>query len=237
MRNFLTFAGRSSLDFGIVISGEATYNAPKRDYSSIPVPGRNGDLIIDNGNFKNMPITYPAAAIIDMPQRTSDFFNYLASKISYQRLEDTYHPDEYRLAQYTGGTEVESSGYMNREGKFEIVFNCKPQRFLKSGENAIKFNANGSFLNPTNFEAKPKIRAFGTGAGTVGIGSYLITITEMDEYIDIDCDLMDAFKGLINMNSKVSFNATEISIPTGESGLTFTGDITSVEVTPRWYKI
>jgi len=237
MRQYLTFAGKSSHDFGIAISGEATFNAPERDYSSVSVPGRNGDLIIDNGNFKNMPVTYPAAAIKDMPQRTSDFFNYLASKIGYQRLEDTYHPDEYRLAQYTGGVEVKSSGYMNREGQFDITFNCKPQRFLKSGENALKFNANGSFLNPTNFEAKPKIRAFGTGAGTVGIGSYLIMITEMDEYIDIDCDLMDAFKGATNMNSKVSFNAAQISIPTGESGLTFSGDITSVEVTPRWFKI
>lgn len=237
MREFLTFANKSSQDFGIVISGEATFNAPERDYSSFSVPGRNGELIIDNGNFKNLPVSYPCAAIKDMPQRTSDFFNYLASKIGYQRLEDTYHPEEYRLAQYTGGVTVKSSGYKNREGQFEILFNCKPQRFLKSGENPLIFETNGSFLNPTNFGAKPKIRAFGTGSGTVGIGQYLITIEEIDEYIDIDCDLMDAFKGALNMNSKVSFNATEISIPTGESGLTFSGDIDRVEVTPRWYII
>ena len=91
--------------------------------------------------------------------------------------------------------------------------------------------------NRTNFEAQPLIRVYGTGAGTVGIGPYLITISEIDEYVDIDCELMDAYKGLINCNKNVAFNADSFKIPTGVNGVNFTGLITSVIVTPRYFII
>lgn len=237
MMHFLTFAGKNSSDFGVRISGEATYNSPKRKYTEETVAGRNGTLIIDEGAFENIPVTYPAFVVADMPQRIEDFRNYMGAFSGYQRLEDTYAPDTFRLAQYTGGLEVESSGYMNRMGKFDIEFNCKPQRFLKSGEIPITYTANGKIFNRTNFEARPHIRVYGSGAGTVGIGQYTITITAIDSYMDIDCEIMDAYKGTANCNDKVSFSADEIGLHSGENGVTFTGNITSVVITPRTYII
>ena len=237
MMHFFTFAGKSSHDFGVRISGEALFNSPERNYTEATVAGRNGTLIIDDGSFKNIDVTYPAFVVTDMPQRVQDFRNYMGSFKGYQRLEDTYAPDTYRMAQYRGGLEVESSGYMNRQGKFNITFNCKPQRFLKSGEIPITYTSNGKLYNRTNFEARPHIRVYGSGAGTVGIGQYTITISAIDGYIDIDCEIMDAYKGATNCNDKVSFNADSFAIPSGENGVTFTGNITSVVITPRTYII
>ena len=237
MMHYLTFAGKSSNDFGIRISGEATFDAPERNYTEETIAGRNGTLILDDGSFKNLDVKYPAFVVVDMPQRVRDFANYMGSFKGYQRLEDTYAPDVFRMGQYKGGLSVKSSGYMNRQGEFNIVFNCKPQRFLKAGEIPITFSANGKIFNKTRYEARPHIRVYGTGAGTVGIGGYLITITAIDGYVDIDCELMDAYKGGTNCNDKVSFNADEFLLPSGESGVTFTGNITSVVITPRTYII
>lgn len=235
MMHFLTFAGKSSHDFGVRISGEATYNSPERNFTEETIAGRNGTLIIDDGSFKNIEVTYPSYIVTDMPQRIRDFANYMGSFKGYQRLEDTYAPDVYRLAQYRGGLEVESSGYMNRQGKFDIVFNCKPQRFLKSGEQPITFNNNGKIFNSTQFESRPHLRVYGTGAGTVAIGHYTINISSINQYVDIDCELMDAYKGSVNCNANVYFNADVFALPVGESGVTFSGNITSVIVTPRTY--
>ena len=235
MMHFLTFAGKSSYDFGIRISGEATFNSPERKFEEVEVAGRNGTLLFDEGAFKNITVTYPSFVITDMPQRVRDFENYMNSFAGYQRLEDTYAPDTFRLAQYKGGLEVESAGYMNDQGKFDIKFNCKPQRFLKSGEQAQTFNANGVLYNRTNYPSKPLIRVYGTGAGTVGVGSYLITISAIDQYVDIDCELMDAYKGATNCNANVSFNADEFNLKAGTNGITFTGNITSVVIKPRTY--
>lgn len=235
--HFLTFAGKSSLDFGIRISGEGTYNRPKRKYSSHDVTGRNGSLLIDENSFENIEVKYPSFIVDDMPERIEDFANYMGSFAGYQRIEDTYAPDIYRMGQYKTELSIESAGYMNRQGEFDIVFNCKPQRFLKSGEIPITFTAAGNIWNRTNFEAQPLLRVYGTGAGTVGIGPYLITISEIDGYVDIDCELMDAYKGTLNCNKNVAFNADAFKIPTGTNGVNFTGLITSVIVTPRYFII
>ena len=53
MINYFTFDGKTSTDFGMYISGSGTYNAPERDVTTYNIPGRNGDLIVDNGRFLN----------------------------------------------------------------------------------------------------------------------------------------------------------------------------------------
>lgn len=236
MINFLTYAGKSSNEFGVWISGEATYNTPERNVTTQEVAGRNGDLLFDRGNYKNIDIKYPAAIKEDMPNRFSDFVNYMASFTGYQRLEDTYHPYEYRMARFVSKINVDTFGYMNRGGKFSLEFDCKPQRFLKSGEIAITLSADGTIYNRTNNNAKPLIRVYGTGSGTIGVGSETITISTIDEYVDIDCEIMDAYKGSVNCNANVSFT-DDIVLVGGENSISLSGDITSVEITPRWWII
>lgn len=236
MINFLTFAGKSTNDYGIWISGEGTYGAPERNVQTQEVPGRNGNLLFDMGNFKNITVKYPAAIKMDMPSRLRDFVNYAGSQIGYQRLEDTYHPYEYRMAKFVSKMSVDTAGYMNRSGKFNLEFDCKPQRFLKSGEDPIEFTASGKLYNRTEFEAKPLLRVYGSGAGTVSIGFETISITAINEFVDIDCEIMDAFKGSTNCNRDVSFT-DDIILGVGENNIAFTGNITKVVITPRWWII
>lgn len=236
MINFLTYAGKSTNSYGIWISGEGTYDAPERNVEKQEVPGRNGDLLFDMGNFKNVTVSYPAAIKNEMPAKLRDFVNFAGSQIGYQRLEDTYHPYEFRMARFKSNMSIDTFGYMNRGGQFTLEFDCKPQRFLKSGEAPIGFIINGSLYNRTEFNAKPLIRVFGSGAGTVGVGSQTITISSINEYVDIDCEIMDAFKGATNCNGNVSFTDDVILVP-GNNGITFSGNITHLSITPRWWII
>lgn len=236
MRHYLTFNGRSTHEFGIFISGESTYSAPERNVLSQEVAGRNGSLLFDMGNFKNISVKYPSYIVEDLPSRIRDFLNFAGSQIGYQRLEDTYHPYEYRMGRFKTNPSIDTDGYMNRMGKFTLEFDCKPQRFLKSGENAVEFSTNGIILNRTNFPSKPFIKVYGTGTGSVGIGSETISITNLDGYMDIDCEIMDAYKGAVNCNKDVSFT-DDIVLNPGENNISFNGGITSIEITPRWFII
>ena len=236
MRHYLTFNGRSTHEFGIFISGESTYSAPERNVVSQEVAGRNGSLLFDMGNFKNISVKYPSYIVEDLPSRIRDFLNFAGSQIGYQRLEDTYHPYEFRMARFKTNLSIDTAGYMNRSGKFTLDFDCKPQRFLKSGEDAVEFSDDGIILNRTNFPSKPLLRVYGTGTGSVGVGSETISITNLDGYMDIDCEIMDAYKGAVNCNSYVSFT-DDIVLHPGENNISFDGDITSIEITPRWYII
>lgn len=139
MRNYFTFGQFDSRDFGVYISGEGTYNAPARVYDVISVPGRNGDLLIDRGKFENISVKYPAFIAGDnFRSNLAEFRSAMLSGVGYARLIDTYHPDEFRLAYY--GDPIEMTARKQNDGaEFDIVFNCKPQRFLLSGETPVTY--------------------------------------------------------------------------------------------------
>lgn len=138
MNQNLTFGGVNTADYGIYLTGTGTFSAPERDVEYVGVPGRNGDLLIDNGRWKNIEVTYPANIPREFEHRLPEYRARICAKRGYQRLEDTYHPDEYRMASFTSGLQPEPTP-LNRGGQFNLVFNCKPQRFLKSGEIPIQF--------------------------------------------------------------------------------------------------
>lgn len=226
----LTIGGRNLADFGVYISGEGTYNAPERSITEEVVPGRNGSLIIDNGRYQNIEVSYPAFIIRDFPRNMAGMRSYLASLRGYSRLEDSYHPDEYRMAALSGGLDVKTSGYMNREGKFTLTFNCKPQRFLRSGEYAIPVESGATVYNPTLFDAKPLIRVYGNGSITVN--GETMEWSGSSEYVDIDCDIQDCYYMGANMNNYVTGDFPVLS--PGNNVIVFTGS-TSVRITPRWW--
>ena len=92
-RQHITVNGIDLADFGVYISGSGVYNAPERDVKSVSVPGRNGDLTLDNGRYKNIKIKYPAFVVDDFAQNIGGLRDFLASIRGYARLEDTYHPE------------------------------------------------------------------------------------------------------------------------------------------------
>ena len=116
-----------------------------------------------------------------------------------------------------------------------MTFDCDARRFLKNGDNIITLTANGSIFNPTYFDAKPLIRAYGTGSFT--INDITVTITSANVYTDVDCEIMDAYKGTTNCNSNISTTNNEFpALRPGANNITLSG-ITKLEITPRWWTI
>lgn len=235
--NSLTFDGENSLDYGIYISGEGVYDAPRRAVEMVTIPGRNGTLAIDQGRFENIDVKYAAGAFgstqAEYAGRMRAFRNMLASRHDYVRLEDDYHPDEFRLGLYKSGLEVKTVS-MSRAGEFDIIFDCKPQRFLKSGENVYTRTASGSINNPTLFEARPLLVVTGTGNLTVNGVQIAISATPTT----IDCEAMEAYNGTTSRNSDIVLTPNKFPIlKPGNNTITLGSGITKVEITPRWWRI
>lgn len=234
MRNYIVYNGKSFLDFGVFISGSGTYNAPERDASKVEIPGKNGNLTIDNGRYKNLTVKYPAFVVSNFSDNIEALRNYLLTQTGYVRLEDTYHPDEYRLGKISGGFTTKPVAQLIA-GEFDLEFDCYPQRFLKSGEAAVEYTAAGTIINKYLTEAKPLIRAYGTGS--FSIGGVAVQILAADGYTDIDCDLQEAYKDTLATNCNANIVLTNGVFPTlkaGSNAITLSG-ITKLEITPRWW--
>ena len=176
--NGFEFDGESSKNYSVYITGEAVYNAPEREVEIISIPGRNGSFALDKGRFENIEVTYPAGIFadneLDFARAVSNLRNYLCSKKGYCRLTDDYNPDEYRLAIYKSGLEVKPAQL--KAGEFEITFDCKPQRYLMSGETPMEITSGENILNPTLFDASPLLEV--KGNGNVNIDDYTISLSD-----------------------------------------------------------
>ena len=238
MRHYFIFDGMDSRDFGVYISGKNTFNGASRSQKSISIPGRNGDLTLDNGKFDNVKLTYPAFIVRDFSSNLSAFRDLISTKKGFLRLEDSYHPDEYRIAKLTGAVEVETLNTLNA-GNFELTFDCYPQRFLKSGETQVMAIKGNAINNPTNQNAYPLLEIY--DPGTLTIGDIRIEIASFhDTYINIDCFLQEAYKDALSnsLNSYVSLPDGEFPyLKPGNTTITWTGSMYRVYVTPRWWII
>lgn len=236
MLNYFTFDGVMSKDYGVYISGNGTYNSPERVYTNISIPGRDGDLLSTETRLRNVALTYPAGIVANFDTNLANLRSKLLSTIGYARLTDTYHPGEYRMAVYKGGLEPEMVDSLVA-GQFDITFECKPQRWLLAGEDDIEMDDGDTITNPTLFDARPLIRV--TGYGEMQIGSQVITIAQNNlAYIDIDSEMMDCYCGSTNANSYVSFADNDFPIlHAGQNGVEFDNTITSVIITPHWWRV
>ena len=235
MSEYFTFAGTDSRTFNVLAFDDNTFNAPARIYTQLDVPARNGALIMDGKSYPNVEHSYNCVIHENFTSNLQDIRNFLLSKVGYQRLEDSMHPDEFYLAYYADDfvTMMKPERDM---GHFTVTFTRKPQRFLKSGETAVTLNANGSITNPTLFDSKPLLRVYGTGR--VGIGDNSILITDCNEYTDIDCEMMEAYKGTTSCNAYVQIQNNDFPVlHPGANGITLGTGITSVIITPRWYRM
>lgn len=168
---YVEFNGVKTSDFNFIASGGDAFNAPARVYEMIDIPGRDGQFALDMGRFENIDVPYHCTNhepndMATFRANLDGLRNAFLSARGYQRLEDTFHPDEYRMAVYKSGLEAKMIGQAYAS-EFDLVFNCKPQRFLKSGETAVSIASGGTISNPTAFESKPLIEVNGYGDMTV----------------------------------------------------------------------
>lgn len=232
----IIYNGVSSEEFAIQVEHPPGYETPEKDYEVTHIPGRNGDIYVDKGSYKNVPRSYDIAIGDENKDFTimANFISeWLNSASGYAKLEDSYELEYYRLAVYKSGGTIEN--ILQHAGRITVAFDCKPQRFLKSGDIPVIVRTTSKLRNPTGFESLPIIKVNGSGKGNLRIGDYVITISNISSYLTIDSELQDAYKGTTNCNSLVTLSNGFPKLIKGENEISFSGGITSVEVIPKWW--
>lgn len=232
------FNGVSSQDYGIQVEHPPGYHTPARDYEVIHIPGRNGDLVIDNGSYQNVTRSYQIAIGSlekDFTSMANAIAEWLNSASGYARLEDSYEPEYYRMAMYQDEAEIEN--ILQHAGRAAVDFNCKPQRFLKSGEEILRFSQNTTLRNPTGFSSLPCVTVYGSGRGVLNIGGYTASISNINGSIVLDSEIQDAYRGNVNRNADVTLSNGFPEFVPGENPIALSGGITYVEVVPRWWTL
>ena len=240
MRHEFIYNGMNSCDYGLIVSGEDTWNRPQPDIRRIEVPGRNGDLIQLGNRYKNLDITYHCGIIHDLKTNFDAFNAVLLSSPGYHRLEDSYHPEYFRMAVFESALDpdVKKRGV---HGEVDIKFNCKPQLFLKSGLVEQRIENNGIIYNPTPYNASPILR-FGFQRSWEG-GSITINTPRASSGFThdvIDCERQDIYAKDTRVNKNNLFTLSDgefFELKPGRNTIYFTGVTSAVYVIPNWWTL
>ena len=238
-QGWFSFGGTSSADMAnkLYIRKVPNLNRSAQKIDVFSVPARDGDIILQQGAWSNQIQEYEVyIGDGDAAAAASELASWLFNLQGYQELKDGWETDVYRLAYLTNPWEIES--IMGQVGHVTLAFSCVPKRYLESGRAITTLFQTGTIQNPTAFTAQPLIRVTGTvdGEGTIDCGGNTLGIEFPVASMFIDCENLQAYStdGLLFYNSYITGNFP--TIPTGTQTFAITGDISSVEITPRWYR-
>lgn len=223
--------------YGVSYDGSQLFDTPDKDVTFFPIPGKNGDLSISNDRFNNIEISINCFIRTNFKENYSNLINFLASQEGYGRLETSTEDDIYREAAFVKGIQPDTGAFL-KYGQFTLVFNCKPQKWLKSGEVAINLTTTTTTVNnPTNFTAKPLFEMVSTGKITVGSNAVQLTANTSTTFID--SEIQDAYEGTINRNGDLIITNGFPVLVSGNNTITLSSRGTgfTLKMYPRWWKL
>jgi len=233
----IVFGGESSADYGMVISEPPAFERGARKQTVYKIPGRSGAVVIQQDAWEDVGRSYRVWLAkdpsLDIVEQVNAVEAWLNSSSGYQRLEDNFEPNTFRLAYYSGGDNF--SNELMQAGTATLRFTCNPKRFYKSGEQVQEVTNGSQIYNDTRYTSKPLIHIEGTGSVTFSIGGKTITAT-LTDYINIDCEAMNAYR-LPTENKNEDIGGVFPTIAPGANTIAITGTVTKATIVPRYFTI
>lgn len=222
---YFIFNNKKSSDLGIAITFE---NLPpveraEEDVEIIEVPGKDGYLTRSNNRRKPIEKTITCQLLKEEYRKTVR--NWLQGK---GRLTLSNEDDVFFNAKILNPVKFYWNIFDGYD--FDVEFLCQPQAYLFSGQNVISVNNKNTILyNPGTETSKPYIKIFGSGEIDLivngGISRY-----NVNEYIEIDSEIMECYKG----SSPEIFKGDFPLLTLGENNISWNGNVDRIEVVPRW---
>ena len=260
MSDYFIFDGVDSRTFGAYVYDVETDSSPVNDYSAVTIPGRSGDFLLNNRRFPNVEHTYYVLFPTNFETNYSNLRAYLLSRNGYSRLEDSIHPTEFYQAYVNIPIRPEIT--RNREmGKAKVTFSRKPQRWLKSGENAVPIitssGRKSDIANPTRFASYPLLnfKLDSTPTCKITLNSTQIEITSntamSNKYVFIDLETLQCYGrssatsgAFTYYNQYVKYTVPNdhnkaFKLSAGVNSIVYpdAGNISTLSITPRWYTV
>lgn len=205
--------------------------SPEQDVELIEIRGRHGALTKKNG-FKD--ITLPVEFIFyEKGKSFKKAFNSFkllvmnAKKLTVNNEEDLYYKVKF--------VEIEDAINVRGDvGEFTVNFTLDP--FQYETVDSSQTITSRTTINNEGYESQPIITAHMSGTGKIYINDQEITIQNINGTIIIDSELMNAYRNNNGINENLNHHMIGDFpiLKHGENVIDFDGDITKLEINPRW---
>jgi len=226
------YKGIRSIDMGLQIDGNLTFESPRRDLNLVSVAGRDGDLVMDNGRYNSITRT------INCRLRTTNenvetvinrIHNWLAIDVNFHDFSWSGDPGFTYKAMIENPTRTQR--VLVKLARIALNFRVHPIKYLTSSLNEQVVASGTNVENPFQLASKPVIRVVGSGNIIINIGLQVLDLRNIFQEITIDCETMTVM-GHDGVAEFAKMYSTFPELRPGNNIITFTGDV-QVFVTPR----
>ena len=229
MKDYFIWNGIKSTEYGIHISEHPPITLPAERSTQTNVPGRPGSLTILEGDDVYDDLLLTVTCFVTDTSRISEIGRWLkgGGTVTFANRLGGYYK-----ARVVNQIPFEKILRGNPHCSFSINFRCFP--FWYSDDNPIiTVTSSGSAItNPGSVYAEPVITVYGSGTITLMVGTAIVELEDIKDSIVLDCTLKEAYKEDVLMNDHMT-GEFPVLVP-GLNGISWTGNVSKVAVTPNW---
>lgn len=227
MYQYFIWNGIKSTDMGVVMLKAPSISIPQRRVSEIKVSGRNGVLHEDDKTYGN----YTKEAECHVMDRSQ--IDAVCSWLTgFGEVVFSSEPDKVYRAYIKNLISFEN--ILKNINDFIIQFDTHPFKYnINPFADELTLTAPTIIRNGGTVYSEPIITVYGSGDINLSINGVDFPLYGVNESITIDSEMMEVFKGTANQNSKYG-GETFPRFEVGENAISWTGNVTKIEIQPKW---
>lgn len=226
---FFIFNGKNSRDMGIIVNKMPAITRPEMKVEEIIVPGRSGSLYIkENKKFDTYkPFPYQLECTLIDNINAREVFAWLKGE---GKLILSKEVDKFYNVLIKSKIDLEQVYKVCNE--FSIEFQVQPFAYSVDEKELVLSSGTDLTILSSTYYIKPYIKIVGNGDISLSINDKTMIFKNIDAYIELDCELEEAFKGNINCNDKV-YSDDFLYLEPGNNSINWLGNVSSVELKYR----
>ena len=201
MTNYFIFDGINSKDMGIKIERHNNFSSPQRRIESVSIPGRTGNILIDDGSYENQIFEYElilecdSKKGTDISKKANEISSWLHGDYTYKTLTFSNSDKTYKAVVIN---KIDISQMFKKFAKALVTFEAYEVANTLSEKSISTIENEGTFINNSNIDIKPVLKLIGSGDCFISINDSEIKIKDLEGYIIIDSYNMDCYAELEN---------------------------------------
>lgn len=168
-----------------------------------------------------------------------DLVNLIDTRGIYRDFIPYFDPHKIYRVMLNDKVQFENKYYYGTAQTSSIKFTVKPYKYLIDSPTKKVNGKTTTIINPTNYISQPIIRIEGSGDVELKIGSESFKMLDIPSKIVLDSERYVAYtegatgRPLESMNSKITTREYPLLKP-GLNNIKAIGNVTSIEIEPRW---
>ncbi|MCW6124242.1 distal tail protein Dit [Clostridium sporogenes] len=222
METGFVWKGIHSNEKGLKIISLPNITTPEKREEKIIIPGRDGYLTQSDGSYEGevKPVEFDY-----FDDRFDDIKQWLTGS---GEVIFSNEPDRYYKARIIN--KLDLARVLEKFHSGIIQFDCQPFGYLQ--DELIEITNSTTIYNQANVNSQPYIKIYGNGYATLKINNEVIKLTNISDYIELDSEMMECYKSNVPLNHLMIGNFPIFQV--GENNISWTNNISKIEIIPRW---